>query len=383
MCSSDLATIVDEMFRSGPVEVGLSGNSRVALDIAVQPLTTAAGRTLPLESGDVLAVSGGARGVTADAALAMARASRCTLILLGRSPLPPEEPEWARGLTAEAEIKKALFARQAGGTPSAVEAAYRQLMAQREIRAQLARLEAVGARAEYSCVDVRDRAALERVLTDVRRRHGAIRGLVHGAGVLADRRIEDKTLDQFDSVYGTKVEGLQNLLQATAKDALKVIALFSSYTGRFGRIGQVDYAAANEVLNKIAQQQSRRRPDCRVVSVNWGPWNGGMVTPGLRKVFEQEGVGLIEPLAGAGFLVDELRFGAQGDVEVLALGPTPHRLDPPKRRVLTPAFHNVAFEREVSVKALPCLESHVFNGRAVLPAALMVDRKSTRLNSSH
>jgi hypothetical protein len=33
----------------------------------------------------------------------------------------------------------------------------------------------------------------------------------------------------------------------------------------------------------------------------------------------------------------------------------------------------VAFEREVSVKALPCLESHVFNGRAVLPAALMVE----------
>jgi 3-hydroxymyristoyl/3-hydroxydecanoyl-(acyl carrier protein) dehydratase len=34
---------------------------------------------------------------------------------------------------------------------------------------------------------------------------------------------------------------------------------------------------------------------------------------------------------------------------------------------------SVAFVREVSVEALPFLESHVFNGRAVLPAALMVE----------
>ena len=62
------------------------------------------------------------------------------------------------------------------------------------------------------------------------------------------------------------------------------MVMFSSSTGRFGRIGQVDYAVANEVLNKIADQQAESRPDCRVLSLNWGPWDGGMVTPALKKI---------------------------------------------------------------------------------------------------
>jgi acyl transferase domain-containing protein len=383
-CAEAAAQIVDEMFREGPVEVGLSARARITLEVdfeLLEQLAPVAGKVAPmrLDQGDVVVISGGARGVTGDAALALARAFRPMLVLLGRSQLADSEPAWMQGLQAEAEIKKALFVNlPRGSSPAAVETHYRQLLAQREIRAQLERLAAAGARAVYHAVDVRDGAAVKRVLAEVRQRHGAIRGLVHGAGVLADRRIEDKTAEQFDSVYATKVTGLQNLLAALAPEDLKVIALFSSYTGRFGRIGQVDYAAANEVLNKLAQQASRRRPDCRVVSINWGPWNGGMVTPGLRKVFEQEGVGLIEPAAGAEFLRREICAPANAGVEVLALASAPLLVRPPASRPdrgpgAGAKKLSVAFEREVSVKALPCLESHVFNGRAVLPAALMVE----------
>ena len=34
------------------------------------------------------------------------------------------------------------------------------------------------------------------------------------------------------------------------------------------------------------------------MSVNWGPWDGGMVTPALKQLFAKEGVGVI-PLAEA------------------------------------------------------------------------------------
>ena len=411
--------IVEEMLLAGPVEVGLSAAARYSLEVELEPLAllaagAGAAMPAPLTARDVVLVSGGARGVTGDAALAMARQFGCTLVLLGRSALDAAEPAWAQGIEGEASLKKALFAQLPRGTsPAQVETQFRSLMAQREIRAQLARIEAVGARAQYCAVDVRDAAAVAGAVAQIRVQHGAIRGLVHGAGVLADRRIEDKTAEQFAAVYGTKVTGLHHLLDALAGDTLKVIALFSSYTGRFGRVGQVDYAAANEVLNKIAQAEARRRPASRVVSVNWGPWNGGMVTPGLRTLFEQEGVGLIETGAGAQFLVDELCAGSVGvnaarahaagaamaDVEVLALAPspqsTPQALVPtlvptlaPARNAATPVavgatavmagaalkLHaSVAFEREVSVAALPFLESHVINGRAVLPAALMVE----------
>jgi len=319
----------------------------------------------------VVVVSGGARGVTGDAALALARAFRPKLVLLGRTELGNGEPAWLQDLQTEAGIKKALLDRKKGASPKAVEAEYQAVFARREIRAQLGRLEAAGAQVSYHAVDVRDGAALARVLNDIRRRNGAIRGLVHGAGVLADRRIEDKTPEQFDLVYGTKVAGLRNLLAALARDELKILALFSSFTGRVGRVGQVDYAAANEVLNKLAQVESRRRPDCRVVSINWGPWNGGMATPGVRKLFEQEGIGLIEPAAGAEFLVQELRSADKDAVEVLALAPFAGI--PAARAPASAIADSVAFVREVSVEALPFLESHVFNGRAVLPAALMVE----------
>ncbi len=381
--------IVDELFRVGPVEVGISTHARVGLEVADVAIALADVHA-PLAEGDVVVISGGARGVTADAALALARTFRPTLVLLGRSNFGASEPTWLQDLQSEAGIKKALFDRQKGdASPKAVEAEYREVLARREIREQLARLEAAGARVSYHALDVRDGAAVARVLADVRRRHGPIRCLVHGAGVLADRRIEDKTEEQFELVYATKVTGLRNLLAAMEQDDLKAIALFSSYTGRVGRIGQVDYAAANEVLNKMAQVESRRRTGCRVVSVNWGPWNGGMATPGVRKLFEAEGIGLIEPSAGAEFLVRELSATASGAVEVLAMARAPQHAatTPPAGGVsataatagVTPSARqtahgmSVAFEREVSVKALPCLESHVFNGRAVLPAALMVE----------
>ena len=51
---------------------------------------------------------------------------------------------------------------------------------------------------------------------------------MHGAGVLSDRLISDKMLEEFDMVYTTKVAGLRSLLAAATDDDLRFIALFSS-----------------------------------------------------------------------------------------------------------------------------------------------------------
>ncbi len=367
--------IVEEMFRVGPAEVGLSGDRRFCLEVQEVPFASSGAEPV-LRRGDVVVVTGGARGITAAAALQLARRHQPKLVLLGRSPLPEAEPEWLTGITGEAEIKKAILGHsRQNRSPKHLETKYREIMAQREIREHLRRIRATGATASYYTLDVRHPAEVRKALEQVRRELGPIRGLVHGAGVLADRKIEDKTEEQFDLVYGTKVSGLRNLLAASAEDDLRLLALFSSYSGRFGRKGQVDYAAANEVLNKIAQSESRRRPGCRVVSFNWGPWNGGMVSGSLRGLFEQEGVGLIEPEVGANFFVREISSYADHSVEVLALAPvsTPSRNGGAESRTHEPKEESVAFEREVSVKALPCLESHVLNGNAVLPAALMIE----------
>src|SRR5205823_10904064 len=102
-------------------------------------------------------------------------------------------------------------------------------------------------------------------------------------------------------------------------DPVRLVVVFSSSTGRFGRAGQVAYAAANEAVNKLAQAQSRRRPGCRVVAVNWGPWDGGMVNPALRGMFAAEGIGLIPLAAGARHLLREIT-ATDGAAEVVVLG---------------------------------------------------------------
>ncbi len=200
--------------------------------------------------------------------------------------------------------------------------------------------------------------------------------MVHGAGVLADRRIEDLTDDQFESVYSTKVVGLRNILLALGDDPLKALVLFSSSTGRFGRIGQSAYAAANEVLNKAAQQQARLHPQCRVVAINWGPWEGGMVTPALQKMFEQEGVGAIPLRKGGDILVRELS-APDRSVETVVIA----RVAEPRSTLVSemapampaPPDMTPALERVVSLQDHPILRSHVIDGRAVLPMALHVE----------
>ncbi|MBI4676669.1 MAG: SDR family NAD(P)-dependent oxidoreductase [Elusimicrobia bacterium] len=358
------AAVVDEALSSGPAEVGITPEGRRTIDLVEARIS---GLASPVAGpGEVVVVTGGARGVTAACAQALAEARRPTLVLLGRSPEPQPEPEWLKGLTDEAAIKRAILAQAKGlpPTPRAIGESYRLYMANREVLDAVERLERAGADVVYRSVDIRDAAAVERVVSEARRL-GPIRALVHGAGVLADKRIEDKTPAQFDSVFDTKVAGLRALLRATAGDDLRAVVLFSSVSGRHGRVGQADYALANEVLNKAAWSVSLRRPGCRVSSINWGPWSGGMVTPALRGVFEREGVGVLELEAGARHFVSDITAGPGAPVETVVCAPA--RAATPQRGLST------AFTRDMDLALHPFLSSHVINGRPVLPLAVTLE----------
>jgi acyl transferase domain-containing protein/NAD(P)-dependent dehydrogenase (short-subunit alcohol dehydrogenase family)/acyl carrier protein len=361
--------VADELFRDGPAEVGLTPVGRTTPGLVDLPAATTPASP-PIREGDVVVITGGGRGVTAATAVALAAAYRPFLVLLGRSPEPEPEPAWLAGLTDEARIKRALI-EQAGGKlhPRQIEERFRGVIAGRELRATLERVAAAGGEAIYRSVDIRDTGAVALLFAEIRREHGPVRGIVHGAGVLADRLITDKSREQFAHVYATKVVGLRSLLAATGEDDLRFLALFSSTTGRFGRVGQADYAVANEVLNKLARAEAHRRPGCRTVSINWGPWDGGMVTPSLKKVFAGEGIGLIGLAAGGEFLVREIA-ATDGPVEVVAIAgpPAGHAAAPPRAQSLAEAF-----ALTLTVADYPFLRSHVLDGKAVLPMAVIVE----------
>jgi acyl transferase domain-containing protein/NAD(P)-dependent dehydrogenase (short-subunit alcohol dehydrogenase family) len=369
--------IVEEVFTRGPVEVGISASGLYTPTLAPAD-AAAADSSIRLGADDVILITGGGRGVTFEAALALAERYGPKLVLLGRTPLPGPEPEGLAGLQDEAALKRELAARLGrDASPRRIADSYARLLVDRELRSNLSRLRATGSPFIYLPTDVTDPVAVSTSLTEARNRFGPISAVFHGAGVLADRRIEDLTDEQFESVYRPKVEGIRNLLSALGDDPLKALVLYSSTTARFGRAGQAAYAAANEALNKLARQQATLRPGCRVVAINWGPWEGGMVTPALRSIFESEGIGLIPLRAGAEFLMRELQ-AADCAAEVVALaGPLPTGTMSGHVNGATSAGDapplSPAFEQRLTVEDLPVLRSHVIGGRAVLPMALHVE----------
>jgi NAD(P)-dependent dehydrogenase (short-subunit alcohol dehydrogenase family)/acyl carrier protein len=382
--------ILDELLRRGPAEVGLTESMTSSVELVALPAGDQDRQgSHPLYPGEVVVISGGARGITAEVALGVARSCRPRLILLGRTPKPEVEPAWLAPLATDAAIRIALRDRaERSCSPREISEKLRLVNSQREISRNLERIAAAGAEVTYHAIDVRNRDAVHELLADVRTRSGPIRGLIHGAGVLADRKIEDLTDTQFDSVFDTKVGGLLSLVDAIDPTELRFLTLFSSSTARYGRVGQAAYAAANECLNKWAQKLSRRFSHCRVVAINWGPWDGGMVTASLKRMFQREGLRLIVPADGVRLLLDEIQKGGGRPAELVVLAnhadcaslvdpafsrpaesevgasSHAHRFDGPTEPV---------FERRIDLSSLPVLRSHVIDGHAVLPLALMLE----------
>ncbi len=338
-----------------------------------------------LGSGDVVLVSGGARGVTAQVARALAAQTSCTLVLLGRSPVPGD----AGALDAarsEAEIRATLLSGpHPPTTPAALRDAVWAARTAAEIRETLAAIEAAGARAVYRSCDVRDAAAVRSLVSEVTADLGPVRGLIHGAGVLADKVITDKTDAELDRVYDTKVLAAEHLLAAVDPSQLRMLVMFSSSTARFGRVGQADYAMANEVLNKLAQRFAATHPHVRVRSACWGPWDGGMVTPALAKMFATEGVRTIGLEAGAQTLLDLLDRDSGVEVVVLGQGSALpgavlHPTEPAKPAT---GRGETVFARTVGVEDHPFLASHAIGGKAVLPAAMMLEWFAHAATAAH
>ncbi|NWJ47671.1 MAG: SDR family NAD(P)-dependent oxidoreductase [Chloroflexi bacterium] len=326
----------------------------------------------PVDTNSVFAVSGGGRGITAECVVQIAHHFRCKFILLGRTSLSGEEPEWARGCFEEAELKKKfaahLTAQGEKPTPVKVQKGLDALQARREISKTVRRVEEEGGQAVYLSVDITDSQTLKQALDKAQKITGAVTGIIHGAGNLADKLIENKTLADFENVFTTKVRGLINLLECLPPNKLSELVLFSSVAGFFGNAGQADYSMANEVLNKTALLVQKQQPECRVISLNWGPWDGGMVTPALREFYARRGIHVIPVEDGTQRLVDALETDTPGSTLVVVGPPLPE-----PERALPTAPQTFQLRRRLDPKANPFLVDHRIGGNPVLPAICVID----------
>ena len=231
---------------SGDVAV-LRAGQRYVRDVRRAKLAPEGG-TLPLRQGGVVLVTGGLGGIALSVAGRLATSRRAKLVLLTRSGLP-ERDQWDE------------VVRKVGEDHPIVQ----------RIRA-VQQLEAAGSEVVVVAGDVADVARMRTVLDDVRRRFGAIHGIVHAAGVVKDDLLVSKKQADVEDVLSPKVAGTIVLEDLTKDDDLDLFVVFSSTSTIIAPVGQIDYVAANAFLDAWAHSR-HGRSRTRYLAIDWGVWN--------------------------------------------------------------------------------------------------------------
>ena len=271
--------------------------------------------SINLNNEDHLVCFGAARGITASTTLALMDKIPCKVTVVGSTVL--EDIDQFGKFESESDLRDHFITEMNDAAPSAIEARVNSILKQREIHANLKRFSDTCSSAQYLTADSKNRKQLETVLQRAESSFGNITGIIHGAGIVEDKLIQDKSPQSFSRVVSTKTALLPVLDHLLDSTHLKLVALFSSTAAVHGSRGQCDYALANEMLNTWAQSRNEHT-DCRIVAICWGPWEGaGMVNPILAREFERRGVGLIPPSIGNAAFVNEICYGSPECAEVV------------------------------------------------------------------
>ncbi len=376
----------ESIFDDSTIEAGYLSGERFGLSVIDVPAKHDLSQ-VNLNQNSVILITGGARGITAEIAFELAKHYKPTLILIGRSQLPGKEDPRYNALTGARELKaKIIELIREDGKPVSiphVEAEYKKLVKDREIRNNINKLEATTGKVVYHNLDVRDSQALTQLIEDIYKEYGKIDAVIHSAGIIEDALIKDKDTESFCRVFDTKVSSALTLLNSLKLDSLQYLFLFSSVVSRTGNAGQSDYVAANEVLNKLALA-AQSKMSGRAASIMWGPWRGGMAQPELEEIFAQYGWSMIGVPAGCNVFLNELLCLQKTESEMLFVA---ELIDQNKRQAAGARLHQAEllvngngsgnryeyiFEldpQQVDV----FLQDHAFGGVPVVPMAYAIE----------
>ncbi|HEY2168711.1 MAG TPA: type I polyketide synthase, partial [Candidatus Angelobacter sp.] len=192
------------------------------------------GTASALSADDLLLVSGGGKGITAEYALTQARSSGCRLALLGRS--HPEIDE--------------------------------------ELRNNLQRFRNANVVFSYFSVDITDDKATIETIQRIQSEMGLVTAVLHGAGINNPKQLEDLTALELRGTLEVKVIALCNILRAVNQGKLHLLLTFGSIIGRTGLQGEGHYGLANEWLRMEVEEWQLQHPACRCLNLEWSVWAG-------------------------------------------------------------------------------------------------------------
>lgn len=220
-----LAEIVSE---SSDRVVAYRGRHRWVQDFEHIRLDVADEAPVKLRERGVYLITGGMGGMGLEFAEYLAKTVKARLVLVGRTPLTPDNEK---------------------------------------VRA----IEAAGGEVLLAAADVTDEDRMRSVVQQARERFGEINGVVHAAGVPGAGIIQIKTSATAANVLAPKVTGTRVLDRVLKDSKLDFFVMCSSRSSILGGFGNVDYCAANAFLDAFAHYK-RATNGGSVVSIDWDAW---------------------------------------------------------------------------------------------------------------
>ncbi|ACU37939.1 SDR family NAD(P)-dependent oxidoreductase [Actinosynnema mirum] len=297
----------------------------------------------PLGPDDVLLVTGGGKGITAECALAVATDTGAALALLGRAD-PADDAELA---------------------------------------ANLARMTAAGVRHRYERADTTDPDQLAAAVTRFRADLGDVTAVLHGAGRNEPTALPNLTEDAFRATLAPKVDGLRAVLDVVGEPNVRLLITFGSIIGRAGLRGEAHYATANDWLTELTTDFARRNPEARALALEWSVWAGAgmgerlgvveaLMRDGITPISTDAGVAVLrrvlaDPTAGPALVVS----GRAAGLPTLELERAELPLTRFTDRVVVhyPGVELVT-EADLSGGSDPYLEDHQLDGDLLFPAVV-------------
>ncbi|MBI3550747.1 MAG: SDR family NAD(P)-dependent oxidoreductase [Elusimicrobia bacterium] len=349
----------------GQVEIGRAGGKRWAIRLAPKPVS---GKTFKLGPDSTVVVTGGGQGLGAECAKALAHRLQCRLVILGRTPLDPKAEKWA-ALDASGlnEHKKKLWEtlkadKTKKATPAILEREFSKVTKAVALHRNIEAMRLAGSEVVYVAVDVADESAVSKALKARKVRPDAV---LHAAGLEESKLLADKTLERFDAVFAAKAHGAINLLAAMPPKAGQRWVFFSSVVGRFGNLGQTDYAAASDFLPKLCAHLSREGVSAVTVDLTAISDIGMATRGGVEQFLKSQGVDFMPPATVVKMVLDELLHDAPA-TEVLLAGRL-GKIDPDGQMQERPGVGGR--DSEVETKANGAHETTAKSAAAKVPAA--------------
>jgi enediyne polyketide synthase len=299
--------------------------------------------TSPLGADDVLLVTGGGKGITAECALAVATDSSAALALVGRA--DPADDE--------------------------------------ELAANLARMTAAGVRFRYERADVTDAEQVAAAVARFEAELGTITSVLHGAGRNEPCALANLGEGQFRQTTAPKITGLRAVLDAVDPERIKLLITFGSIIGRAGLRGEAHYSTANDWMTELTVRFGQDHPAARVLALEWSVWSGAGMGErlGVVEALMREGITPISTDQGIAVLRQVLADPAAGPVLVVSGRAeglptlTLQRQELPLTRFVDRVlvhYPNVELvtEADLSADSDPYLVDHLLEGDLLFPAVL-------------